>query len=723
MANSLIGRTLGNYEVIDHLGQGGMATVYIGYQESVDRKVAVKVLPPHPGLDDQFIERFKVEARTIARLQHPHILPLYDYGSTDDNILYLVMAFIEGGSLEERIVDGPMPMETIERFLRQIAGAMDYAHRQDIVHRDIKPGNILIDGENNALLADFGIAKISDSNLTGTGVVGTPAYMAPEQAQGIGVDHRIDIYSLGVVVYQMLTGTQPYTAATPMQLLVKVIQEPVPNILLAREDLPAALSQVMRRVLAKDPDERYQTATAFAEAFSRAIHSHDESYANIQRTMPVDSPDMTPTALMPSSKVEESATVNLPGTQVPSAINQTDPQNQTIIVQGNSNTLLILGGFAVIAIALVIVVLIVVGQNGDDNNDPDNNQVDTALQTQQANATQQALDDEEVDNAATEVAALPVVEEAETFGRLTFGSANGLGDSVSLQLSELRPLADGLVYEAWLVNTATDEKLSIGRTVVDAVGSGSLSYVDADGRMLAAEFNAIALSVEDRSVESTGEPSDDVPYSGRVPLEITTFLNETLIESEDGINGGSLLDGARTEAGTAASHAGLAARASNVGGLHSHAEHTINILRGEEEDYNSNERGENPGRGIGVYFFLDQIEGLLDSALNAPDADVSLQVDGELVRVCLFNTRERADQVIEIEFELLAETEDIANVEDIAGESQVLAERLTSGVDLNENGIIQAFEEECGLDQVETFGILVASMDVFEGGLDDNTDE
>ncbi len=234
MSTSLVGQKLGKYEITELLGQGGMATVYKGYQRDVDRYVAVKVLPPHPGLDSQFVERFRLEARTIARLQHPHILPLYDYGD-DSDILYLVMMFVDGGSLSDRIRRGAIPIPEIRRLFEQIAGALDYAHRQNVVHRDIKPDNILLDREGHALLADFGIVKlmegVSTSALTATGgLVGTPAYMSPEQAQGLPLDSRSDIYSLGIVVFEMLTGRQPFSAETPMQLVFEHITTPVPPL-------------------------------------------------------------------------------------------------------------------------------------------------------------------------------------------------------------------------------------------------------------------------------------------------------------------------------------------------------------------------------------------------------------------------------------------------------------------------------------------------------------
>lgn len=727
MANSLVGRTLGNYKVIDHLGQGGMATVYVGYQESVDRKVAIKVLPPHPGLDAQFIDRFQVEARTIAKLQHPHILPLYDYGTTDDSILYLVMAYIDGGSLEDRVVDGPIPLETVERFLRQLAGAMDYAHRQGVIHRDIKPGNILIDSEENVLLADFGIAKIADSNMTGTGVVGTPAYMAPEQAQGVGVDKRIDIYALGVVVYQMITGTQPYSAATPMQLLVKVIQDPVPNILTVKSDLPPALGQVMKRVLAKEPDDRYQTATAFADAFSRAIHTRDESLAGIERSVPLTTEDQIATQALKRATAEGTSTVAFDeNTQNKiRAASATDPQNQTIIVQQGTSPWLLMGGFALIAIAMIVVVLVVVNQgNKSDDNDglltnDGRELVGTAVTNRvEGNATAVAETAVAENAAATQVALENAIP---TFGRVTFSSLNALGDSMSVTFNELSPLDSGQVYVAWLVNTITGDSLNIGRAVIDAVGGGSLAYTDEEGRPLPALYNALVLSVEDSASDPT-EPSDTIAYSGSVPEQVLTFLNETLLASEEnGFNGGSLLDGARTEAATGATHAGLAASATNIGGMHTHSEHTINILRGEQEDYDGDGRGTNPGRGVGVYFFVDQMETLLNDALSAPDASRSLQVDGELVRICLVNTRDRADRVISLEQEILAENDDIANVEPQATESTSIAEQITTGIDLNENGRVDAFENECGLDQVETFSLLAASMDIVQGGLDATT--
>lgn len=721
MSSSIIGRTLANnYKVVEILGYGGMATVYIGYQEAVDREVAIKVLPPHPGMDKQFIDRFQLEAKTIAKLQHPHILPLYDYGMTDDNILFLVMAYIRDGTLADKIDRGAMPLDSIEKILRDVAGALDYAHRQGVIHRDLKPANILMDAEGHALLADFGIAKISESggNLTGTAVVGTPAYMAPEQAQGVEIDRRADIYALGTIVFEMLTGKQPFQAETPMKLMLMVIQQDAPNLLELRDDLPPALDLVLRRAMAKAPEERYQSAIEFAEDFSRAVHSSDDSLLLARRSMPlgqkhddtmVQNDDGNTRAFPPSGNEDHTRAM---GTQV-----KGDSPSQTIIVQHQTNPLLLLGGFALIAIIIVVVVLVVLGGQGDDDSDTADNDTNVVAD---ADLTLTA-DAEVIANAPTDVP-------EPTFGRLSIATRDSLGDTINLRTENFQPLPSGQIYVVWLVNTETDEMLPIGEFSVDAIGEGSLAFTDSEGRLLPAYYNAIAISQEESG--AIGEQATEILYSGIVPIEITTLYFETFVESESGINGTSLLDSARTEANTGQNHAGLAANASSVTGVHTHAEHTVNILRGENEDHDGNGRPSNPGAGFGVYVFLDLIEEGLTNALASPFASRNFVINAESLRVCLFNTRERLDRIIELEFELLDADEDdsladggLSAIQPTAEESTVVAEALIPGVDLNGNGIVEDFEGECGLDQIETFGLLVAQIELTEGTLPDGTAE
>jgi len=194
--SNLIGQTLGPYRLISQIGAGGMATVYKAYQPSMDRYVAIKVLPPYLSQDEQFARRFQREAKAVAKLEHAHILPVHDYGEAE-GITYLVMRFVEGGTLKQRITQGTPSLSEVVRLMGQIGDALDYAHRLGVIHRDVKPANVLIDGQGNTYLTDFGLARMMEASdqLTASGVgVGTPAYMSPEQGQGVKVDHRSDIY-------------------------------------------------------------------------------------------------------------------------------------------------------------------------------------------------------------------------------------------------------------------------------------------------------------------------------------------------------------------------------------------------------------------------------------------------------------------------------------------------------------------------------------------------
>ncbi len=267
---NLQGKVLGQFEIMEEIGRGGMASVYRARQLTMNRIVAVKVLPQHLLHDPGFYERFEREVDVISHLEHPHILPIYDYGQTD-NVPFIAMRYLGGGSLDQRIRRGPMSLSELEQPLRQIAQALDYAHRQGIIHRDLKPGNIMLDENGNAYLSDFGIARVLGSNLTGSMIVGTPAYMSPEQANGMPIDGRSDIYALGVVMFEMITGRAPYQAETPMAILLKHINEPMPPVSEFRPDVPQSVEDVIAKATAKDPDKRYSSASAMIDDLSVAL--------------------------------------------------------------------------------------------------------------------------------------------------------------------------------------------------------------------------------------------------------------------------------------------------------------------------------------------------------------------------------------------------------------------------------------------------------------------
>ncbi len=266
---------IGRYEIRAELGRGGMATVYHGYDPRFEREVAVKVLPSELlHSDPQFKLRFEREAKIIAQLEHPSIVPVYDVGD-EGGQPYFVMRYMNGGSLSERIKAKVMSIEEAAKILGQIAPGLDEAHGKGIVHRDLKPSNILFDGKGVPYISDFGIAKISRaqvSNVTGSGIIGTPAYMAPEQASGETVDGRSDIYALGIILFEMLTGRQPYEADTPMAIAIKHITDPVPHILEANPNLPPDVEEIIQVAMAKSKDDRFSSAVEMVDAL-RAVGS------------------------------------------------------------------------------------------------------------------------------------------------------------------------------------------------------------------------------------------------------------------------------------------------------------------------------------------------------------------------------------------------------------------------------------------------------------------
>ncbi|MGH2619611.1 MAG: serine/threonine-protein kinase, partial [Anaerolineales bacterium] len=264
-------KTLGRYEIRHELGRGGMAIVYLGYDPRIEREVAIKVLPRQFSFDPQFEARFQREVRAIASLEHGAIVPVYDFGEVDDQP-FIVMRYMSGGSLAGRLTSGKLLLPEAARILARIAPALDRAHEQGIIHRDLKPGNILFDQEGEAYLSDFGIAKLADTTAayTGSALIGTPAYMSPEQARGEGnVDGRSDVYSLGVILFETLAGRPPYAADTPMGIAMRHVTDPIPRIRQLNPGLPKQIERVIRRAMAKSPQDRYQSAAELAGALTK----------------------------------------------------------------------------------------------------------------------------------------------------------------------------------------------------------------------------------------------------------------------------------------------------------------------------------------------------------------------------------------------------------------------------------------------------------------------
>lgn len=278
--DGMIGRSLGKYQIIEPLGEGGMATVYKAFDPTLERFVAIKIIRAVNQIDSDFLIRFQREARALAKLDHPYILKVLDYGE-ENGLPYLVMPYVAHGTLKQ-YTRTRLPFKKAIEILIPVAEALSYAHKRKIIHRDIKPANILFGESGEPILSDFGIAKMLDSGeqtqLTGTGLgIGTPAYMAPEQWNGVA-DERTDIYALGIVLYELITGRCPFQADTPAAILIKQVQDPLPRPKTFTPDIPEYAEALLFKALAKDPTLRFQTMQDFIQAMNAVLHGKAVNY-------------------------------------------------------------------------------------------------------------------------------------------------------------------------------------------------------------------------------------------------------------------------------------------------------------------------------------------------------------------------------------------------------------------------------------------------------------
>jgi serine/threonine protein kinase len=364
---TLTGRTLGKYRVGKRIGRGGMAEVYEGDHPSLHRKVAIKVLHPHLMESEDFIARFEREARSAASLRHPNIVQVYDF-DVEDEIVYMVMEFINGGSLKDRMQSstkrqGYLPLPEVADVTRQVDRALDYAHKRGLVHRDVKPSNILLDQDGDAYLTDFGIVRImSDTQFTSTGaLIGTPHYMSPEQGRGESLTPSSDIYSMGVILYEMLVGAPPYDADTPLAIIHKHNNEPVPHPRDLRPDLSEAVEAVVVKALSKAPEERFQSSGTLSGALDAALELSPETVVIEPETRLSIEPEPSPQTelssqpLPPTLVGEEPSESAGPGTTLVS-----EPEEELEPAEAPEKTSRRWIPFAVAGLAIIAVIAVLV---------------------------------------------------------------------------------------------------------------------------------------------------------------------------------------------------------------------------------------------------------------------------------------------------------------------------------------------------------------------------
>ena len=370
--SNLIGHSLGRYQILEPLGEGGMAIVYKAYDTRLESEVAVKVIRIErlaPEILQRAMKRFEREAKSLAQLTHPNLVKVLDYGEYEGQP-YLVMPYLMGGTLKQKMKGQPMQWQEAARLLIPIARALDYAHKRNLIHRDVKPSNILITESGEPMLTDFGVAKIIDEeatlDLTGTSAaVGTPEYMAPEQATSKNIDHRADIYALGIVFYEMVTGRRPFQADTPLAVLFKQASEPLPRPSQFIPSLPDDVEKILLKALTKRPEDRYQ-------GMGEVVHAMESLLSGIAPTVMPQSAPSKPQAARPREKTRDTlATVNQPDTQA--TINQDEeatvedtpvagvqkPATKTVKKPAPSGILRYwpVGGILVVCILIVVLII------------------------------------------------------------------------------------------------------------------------------------------------------------------------------------------------------------------------------------------------------------------------------------------------------------------------------------------------------------------------------
>ncbi|HEX6484606.1 MAG TPA: serine/threonine-protein kinase [Ktedonobacteraceae bacterium] len=345
-SNDLVGKVLGTCTLEKLIGRGGMGAVYLSRQARPVRHVAVKVLLPNVTMNSDmyqaFLARFQREANLIAQLEHVNIMPIYEYGE-QDGLAYLVMPYLKGGSLRDILAQrGALSLRETMTYLDQAASALDYAHAHGIIHRDLKPANFLLHADGRLVLADFGIARMMQdgnpdaSTLTGTGMlVGTPDYMAPEMAHGEQIDHRADIYELGILLFQMLSGHVPFTGSTPLIVAVKHIQEPLPSLSQLNPSIPPAVDDVVVTATAKRREDRYMSALELAQAFRIAISAPDYSWEDRNRTVPDTSLPQSPLQQRFNTPPDQYAILTTPVPSTPSGSRVSASGTEKIIFPDN----------------------------------------------------------------------------------------------------------------------------------------------------------------------------------------------------------------------------------------------------------------------------------------------------------------------------------------------------------------------------------------------------
>lgn len=717
----LSGRRWGKYQVVERLGQGGMAEVYKAIQPGIERFVALKAMHPHLARTGDFMARFNREAKAIGRLQHNHIVRVIDFDVQDDTP-FIVMEYMEGGSLHDYLAQRKLlPSPEALTILAQLADALAYAHRLGMLHRDLKPANVMFTNNSytNAVLTDFGLVQLAgDAKLTVSGtMLGTPAYMAPEVVRGDGGDARADIFSLGVMLYEMVTGRTPYTGDTPYAIMLKQANDPLPPPRSVNPAVPAAVEQLILTALAKDPAARFQDVPALQAAIRATLTAIGEADA--------------------ASKVVVGP--------VPSAAPQRVPATSPPVRRRRWLTLVgAVGGVALMALVTSLVLFRFGGTNqvaGALTAGP------TAAPTGQAVATPPSPTPPAITSSplpttapaviatATPVAEVPspsftAVPLAQTptesvaptavaarpapAGSLRFADNQFVraGDFV-LEVDQVRLPPAGSHYELWVISDDGQTLRNLGKLTVN--NSQIALTGSTDENLL--RFRRVAISIEPDNDTDRGI-SAAIVWSGETSTVVAGPVRQLLVA--DALNDAGLLPAADAQMALAIQHGGLlqeALAAKNFPSARIHAEHVVNILDGKDGndfgDLDGDGQAQNPGDGVGVRVYLEQADEQVQSLLADNALAEAERSSATGLQTSLKNTLTAVAEAQETALKALA-ADSVAEMQPTVNDLTVVLQAGVDGTDADDNGVIDPLAQEGALRRAFVDGLALATVALFE---------
>lgn len=687
IVSNWVGRRLGKVQIESLVARGGVAEVYVGTHTTLERKVAVKILRNLNEDDSDALYRFQQEARVIAKFRHPNIVQVHDFDTVDHDP-YLVMEYIDGPSLSQYLKalhqnHARLPLPQVIRLIHAVASALQYAHKNGVIHRDIKPGNILLTSPSSPvvigkplpddfepILTDFGLVRFLDANReTTTGhIAGTPAYMSPEQARGETTDTRTDVYSLGIVLYEMLAGHTPFDGETTMSILLRQVSEPPPPI----PGLSPFIEHVLNRALAKDRNERFQTPLELANTFEAAVKETSEHSTMQTLVLPESLP------ALPHGQVARSHWVRI---SVLTAIT------------------LALGGFLLVKAFPSAPGGAATATSTISTLSPSNTVI---LPTGTATSTQSPV---------------PPVSSG---GLIHFQNANAIADQVSLTVHGLPPPPAGNQYEIWLING--NDRLSLGVFSPNGIGESELTFSDPQNQDLIARYNTLEITIEPKP-DSDPRTSGLVAYSFTYPPEGLIHIRYLLTSFPNTPGRTALAQGLFSDIETIDKLA-TEMKASYSGGDRSaalaNAETMLNILVGvkspDYKDWNRDGKIDPIGTyGLLVngsnFGYIQAVSAEAGYAVLTPDATQFMIDNGAVVKACTQNLAEWAPQLREVLLSILT-ADPAADISAAINDATALADQMVNGIDHDQNGKVDTIAGECGAKLAYQYTYSMADMPI-----------